>query len=221
MASAVTKVMPKNVYLVQCGSFNPIHYIHLRNLETVRDYCVSLGANVVGGCVSPANDKYSKSGLLPSAQRLAMCTLAVASSDWTAEDWECSQPTYTRTLIVLRHYRQLMTEKLGAEVIPLLVCGADLLDSFNKPGCWIPEQMEEILSQYGVVCVERPGTDTSRFATYPVLMPHMDRVHIIPASHVNDLSSTTVRNLVHDHKSVKYLVPDSVITYMAQNHLYE
>ena len=40
-------------------------------------------------------------------------------------------------------------------VTSMLLCGADLLQSFATPGVWIPEQLERILSDHGVVCVTR------------------------------------------------------------------
>ena len=42
-------------------------------IEQARDYCQELGSEVVGGCLSPANDLYVKPGLLPSKQRVEMC----------------------------------------------------------------------------------------------------------------------------------------------------
>ena len=37
----------------------------------------------------------------------------------------------------------------------MLLCGADMLESFIKPGIWFPEHVEEILGQHGVVCIAR------------------------------------------------------------------
>ena len=37
----------------------------------------------------------------------------------------------------------------------MLLCGADMLESFIKPGVWFPEHVEEILGKHGVVCVTR------------------------------------------------------------------
>ena len=37
----------------------------------------------------------------------------------------------------------------------MLLCGADLLESFATPGVWVPEQLEEIFGSHGVVCVTR------------------------------------------------------------------
>jgi len=47
----------------------------------------------------------------------------------------------------------------GPPVEVMLVCGADLVESFSTPGVWVPEMLREMLSDFGVVCVAREGTD--------------------------------------------------------------
>lgn len=37
----------------------------------------------------------------------------------------------------------------------MLVCGADVLESFIKPGVWVEEQVRRILRDHGVVCIAR------------------------------------------------------------------
>lgn len=41
-----------------------------------------LGATVVAGLMSPASDHYAKPHLAPAAHRVAMCRIALQSSDW-------------------------------------------------------------------------------------------------------------------------------------------
>lgn len=44
----------------------------------------------------------------------------------------------------------------------MLLCGADLLESFSKPGVWIESQLREIFAKHGVVCISRAGSDARR-----------------------------------------------------------
>lgn len=37
----------------------------------------------------------------------------------------------------------------------MLVTGADVLESFTKPGVWLEDQVREILGAHGVVCISR------------------------------------------------------------------
>ena len=80
--------------LVACGSFSPPTILHTRLLEVCRDELRKRGVEVVGGYLSPVNDRYSKQGLgaASAAHRVAMCELAVQSSDWImVDDWEARQ----------------------------------------------------------------------------------------------------------------------------------
>eukprot|EP01105_Mastigella_eilhardi_P014386 TRINITY_DN3276_c0_g1_i2.p1 TRINITY_DN3276_c0_g1~~TRINITY_DN3276_c0_g1_i2.p1 ORF type:complete len:230 (+),score=68.27 TRINITY_DN3276_c0_g1_i2:970-1659(+) len=219
-AATAQKSIHKKVYLVNCGCFNPPHYLHLRIMELARDYCLSLGADVVGGCISPTNDAYVKKGLLSSDHRLAMCKIAVKDSAWmTCSDFELQFKEYCHTVTVLRHHKEQRSTP-GNEVIPMLVCGADLLDSFNRPGCWNEDHMHEILGNYGVLCIERPGSDVSRFENYPILKAHWNNVHIVRTDAANELSSTVVRNNAAAGRSNKYLICDELIAYIAEHKLY-
>ena len=44
----------------------------------------------------------------------------------------------------------------------MLVCGADVLESFIKPGVWVEEQVRRILGDHGVVCIARYHTNSDR-----------------------------------------------------------
>ncbi|KAF6720383.1 Nicotinamide/nicotinic acid mononucleotide adenylyltransferase 2 [Oryzias melastigma] len=57
---------------------------------------------------------FSEEGLVSSRHRLAMCQLAVQSSDWIRVDpWECYQDTWQTTCSVLEHHRDLMKRVTG------------------------------------------------------------------------------------------------------------
>ena len=52
----------------------------------------------------------------------------------------------------------------------MLVCGADMLESFGKPGVWVPEMLRELLVDFGVVCVAREGTDLESVLSQEVIL---------------------------------------------------
>jgi hypothetical protein len=85
------------------------------------------------------------------------CTYIYSASSWIQVDsWEAQQPSYTPTLFTLecvfmtyfpslrvthelyRHF----AKHLGAGITPVLLCGGDLLESFNAPGIWLLEHVE-------------------------------------------------------------------------------
>lgn len=58
---------------------------------------------VIGGIISPVNDKYKKKDLAAAHHRVAMVRLALQMSDWIRVDtWECEQPQWMETVKVLR-----------------------------------------------------------------------------------------------------------------------
>ena len=44
----------------------------------------------------------------------------------------------------------------------MLVCGADVLESFIRPGVWVEDQVRRILVDHGVVCIARYDIDSDR-----------------------------------------------------------
>lgn len=76
-------------------------------LEIARDYFNENGTHeVIGGIISPANDSYSKPGLVSSTHRCAMIKGVLQTSDWIRlSDWECKQENWTRTRISLQYHQ--------------------------------------------------------------------------------------------------------------------
>ena len=55
--------MSKKVTLLQCGSFNPPHLMHLRSQELAKIHLEKLQRTVIAGWMSPVSDGYRKTGL--------------------------------------------------------------------------------------------------------------------------------------------------------------
>lgn len=148
--------------------------------ELARDYIHHLGiGHVIGGIISPVHDAYGKDGLVESKHRLAMVKLGIQSSAWIhVSDWECEQDGWTRTRHVLAYHQKCLNEDAlngnanGCGWLPdnvtgpvklRLLCGADLLESFAKPGLWKEEDLEAILSENGLIVVGRSGCNPEKF----------------------------------------------------------
>eukprot|EP00891_Asterochloris_glomerata_P001263 jgi/Astpho2/1263/fgenesh1_pm.00023_%23_12_t len=208
---------PSPVVLVSCGSFNPPTIMHLRMFDLATQALRERGILVVGGYMSPVNDAYIKPELLPAAHRLQMCRAAASTHPRLMVDpWEAAQPEAQRSLLVLRR----PGSRGGATT--MLLCGADMLESFIKPGVWFPEHVEEILGKHGVVCIARDSTDAASLLKKEgsLLWQHRDRVHIVTDPVTSSISSTSVRNELAKGHSVKYLTPDAIIDYIHSNGLY-
>jgi len=155
---------------------------------------------------------------------LNMCELAVVSSRWLMVDhWEAMKKDYTTTRVVLEHVCKELETALPqlAPITPMLVCGADLLDSFHLPGVWDPADMRKILGDWGVVCLERAGASVSdMISRSDILKPYKHQIHIVPQLIMNDISSTKIRTALREGRSIKYLMPDNVVDYIYAHKLW-
>jgi nicotinate (nicotinamide) nucleotide adenylyltransferase len=150
----------KSVVLVSCGSFNPPTNLHLQLLEGIKDHLEKTqDVDVILGVISPVHDAYGKKGLLPSEHRIQFVDICTKDSKWiTMDTWEANRDKYSTTVTVLRHIDESVKANApNSNIRTMLVCGADLLESFNRPGLWAPEDQEEILSKFGVCVLERGG----------------------------------------------------------------
>ncbi|MFL6560237.1 MAG: nicotinate-nucleotide adenylyltransferase, partial [Bacillus sp. (in: firmicutes)] len=84
------------------------------------------------------------------------------------------------------------------------IIGADMIEYLPK---W--HKIEELINLVQFVGVERPEYNSR--TEYPVL--YVD----VPAI---DVSSSMIRDRVKSRQTVRYLLPDSVIQYIEEKHLY-
>ena len=96
----------------------------------------------------------------------------------------------------------------------MLLCGADLLATIAEPGVW--KNPGVILRDHGVVVVTRKGSEVQELLSTPGTVVHQyrDQVLVVEEHVPNGISSTRVREALAAGRSVKYLLPDSVIVYI-------
>ncbi|XP_025304605.3 nicotinamide/nicotinic acid mononucleotide adenylyltransferase 3 isoform X5 [Canis lupus dingo] len=227
------------VVLLACGSFNPITNMHLRLFEVARDHLHQTGLyQVIGGIISPVNDNYRKKDLVSAHHRVAMARLALQTSDWVRVDpWESEQVQWMETVKVLRHHHSELLRSLpqtegldhgragstartaGPEL--KLLCGADVLKTFQTPNLWKDAHIQEIVEKFGIVCVSRTGHNPKEYISgSPILHRYRHNIHLAREPVQNELSSTYVRQALSQGHSVKYLLPDAVIAYIKDHNLY-
>jgi len=195
-------------------------------MEDARDALTERGYHVAGGFLSPVHQKYGKKSLVPMYHRVNMVAFGLQDSSWMHVDaWECSQSEWTRSALVLsnRFLKELDSLHPGAK--PMLACGGDLLESFtakqeNGQPVWLPEDQETILARCGVVCMAREGTNLDEvIASDPLLARNKENIVVFNPTVQNNVSSTLVRQLLQQGKSLKYVVPDGVLSYIYENEL--
>ena len=88
-----------------------------------------------------------------------------------------------------------------------LIIGSDNLTSFNK---WKNHHI--LLEEYGLLVYPRPGDRSSEYLDHP-------KVTVIEAP-LLDISASYIRKRLAAGKSVRYLLPEIVITMIKNRHLY-
>jgi len=189
-----------------------------------RDYYNDYGGyEVVGGYFSPVSDSYGKESLVSADHRINMLKLSVESSDWImVDEWEARRTEWERTVKVLEHFSEEVNKNVkGKKIRVVFVCGSDLLDSFNKPGVWMKQDVIDICTKFGLGVLVREGINPeTAIWSNDLLYSLKQHIHIIHQWIPNDISSTRVRLALSRGLSVKCLVPDTTLEYIKSNNLY-
>jgi len=207
------------------GTFNPIHYGHLRLAEEVRE---GMGLDKV--LFVPANIPPHKpeEKITPAGKRLEMVRLAITGNPgFESSDMEIKRGDRSYTVTTLKELKAGGPEDLSIS----LIIGAD---SFNDITTWC--EYEEIFELSGFVVVERPGYPIKKIAeVVPESMArkfHYDsNVDSYISSHGTSvtylkptlmvISSSNIRERVREGLSIRYLVPDAVADYIEKEGLYK
>ena len=179
------------------GSFNPIHKGHV---ALARQLLRRAQLDEVWFLVSPQNPLKPQSSLLDDNMRLEMARLALKDEPHlVASDYEfhLSRPSYTWN--TLQHLSQDYPQHRFT-----LIIGADNWQLFSR---W--RNSRDILANYSVVIYPRDG--------YPVdettLPPNVRLVK----TRLYNMSSTLVRQLLAERKSVRRYLHPKVIDFIKEN----
>ena len=124
-----------------------------------------------------------------------------------------------------------LRDDLGCETSIVLLMGSD---AFTKLNTW--HRWEEIINLCHIALVQRPQNPAHKAEPLAKVLDTFlqnhytengDDLSTTPAGFVTmqhitplDISSTSIRNCLQNKESARYLLPDSVIDYIAQNKLY-
>ncbi|CAF3440159.1 unnamed protein product [Rotaria sp. Silwood1] len=218
----------KRLVFLLTGSFNPVTIAHLRMLELARDYYHLQSIQVLEGIISPVSDSYGKAGLAKVEHRIEMLQAAIRNDHWLRIDtWEAKQTSWTRTRLVLDHHYEDIKKRYGENTELRLLSGADVARSMLNPNIWIPKDIDEIMTNYGLACITRlsapeSGQGGATVSDVTEGMPDLWKQHIdiIQDWVVNDISATNIRKRLEKGLSVKYIVPDATIEIIRKYGLY-
>ena len=206
------------------GTFDPIHFGHLRLAEEARE---ALGLEQV--CFVPAGDPphRAKPAAAPE-HRLAMARIATAGhSGCTVDDGEVAASGKSYTVLTLERMRACY----GPSRPLVLILGADAF--LGIPG-W--HRWSELFDLAHIAVANRAESGTAwldernadldtatrhRIATDATPLATTPAGRIIPFEMTPlAISASLIRDRLHSGRSTRYLLPDSVLDYIQLHNLY-
>jgi len=185
------------VYGILGGTFDPPHVAHLAAAHTAFE---QLGLDHLR--LMTAGDPWQKSDqvVTDAHHRWSMTQLAAAEAAYLiADDTEIvrSGPTYTIDTL----------DGLGADAV--LILGTD--SALTIPS-W--HRADELLARVSIAVVKRPTVSFDE-----VRSAIGDAFHVLDMPTL-DLSASQIRSHIAGGRSPRFLVPDSVLSYIDANRLY-
>jgi nicotinate-nucleotide adenylyltransferase len=181
------------------GSFNPIHVGHLIIANHVLNFCT---VDKIWFVVSPHNPLKETASLLNENHRLHLVQLAIEQENkFKASSIEFKLPRPSYTIDTLTH----LSEKYPQHKFKVIM-GSDSFQNITK---W--KNYKTLLNQYPIIIYERPQ--------FPVDPSVSKNIEIVKAP-LLDISSTHIRTLIKQKKSVRYLLPDEVMNDILANQYY-
>ncbi len=209
------------------GTFNPIHYGHLAAAEEVWSRLELDQVLFVPSFLPP----HKKNEVIPSAaQRQEMVVLAIAGNPhFSLSDIEVKREGMSYSIDTVQELLHL-----HPSTDFYFITG---LDSFLEIQTW--KEWERLLSLCRFIVLSRPGYVFSDLASIDFMSTAAKELHALDQGALTravletgrstvhleqiplyDISSTDIRQRVRQGRTIKYLLPECVETYIIKNKLY-
>lgn len=206
------------------GTFNPIHYGHLRAAEEV---CEALRLTQLWFIPAASPPHKTPPDVTPFAVRLEMTRLAVGDHPvMSVSDIEGHRPGRSYSIETLRQIRRDM----GSHWELYFILG---LDAVLEIATW--KDYAQLFTLCHFVVLDRPGYDRNRLGQVLLreVSPQFRALEgetgfrhpsghkvIFQATTLMDISATGIRRLVREGRSIRYLLPEPVRGYIIKHKLY-
>lgn len=172
------------------GSFNPVHNGHLIIANYIANYT---SLDRVWFVISPQNPFKEKGSLINEQHRKHMIDLAIeGEKKLRTSNIEFKLPIPSYTIDTLTY----LSDKQPTDEFSIIM-GSDSFQNIKK---W--KNSSILIKIYTVIIYERPG-----FKIEPkILQPNQ----VLLNAPLLDISSTRIRKMIGEKKSIRYLVPDIV-----------
>jgi nicotinate-nucleotide adenylyltransferase len=216
----MTDFIPSRAIGILGGTFDPIHYGHLRPCLDLLQQLNLAEVRLMPNHIPPHRATPGSS----SAHRLAMAKLAVIDCDELSIDTReltRTTPSYTIDTLI----------ELAAENPHTPVCFLIGLDSLNSLHTW--HRWQELLSYCHLVVSYRPNyaltlapevkrifEQVQTTDVRDLQVQKQGRILLWPSTQL-EISATRIRQLIEQQQNPQYLLPDNVLSYIHKNSLYK
>lgn len=207
------------------GTFDPIHYGHLRLAEEMLELANLRQIRFIPTGIPP----HRNAPQVSAQHRSAMVRLAIADQPaFVLDDREVRRDTPCYTVNTLR---ELRTELGAAQPLCLLMGG----DAFLQLHTW--HEWEQLFDLAHIVVGYRPGFTLeerihsateelqrhyhARLCTAAILSQQPSGGIAELAIPKLEISATDIRRRVAENRTIRYLLPNAVADYIHQHHLYK
>ncbi len=187
------------------GTFDPIHFGHLLAAETARETCGLDEIWFVPSCKPPlkAGEPEADGGF-----RLEMVYRAIDfQPHFRAMDIELERGGTSYSIDTVRSLQELYPGRTFSYII-----GSDRVNDLPK---W--HRIEELADVVDFIGVERPGESIDK-DRLPAFISGKLRIAQMPQI---GISSTDIRKRCAEGRSIRFLVPEKVYSFIKRNGLYE
>ena len=182
------------------GSFNPVHVGHL---IIATHFINNTDLSQVWFIVSPHNPLKKSSSLLNEYHRFHLVQSAIeGENQLRVSNIEFKLPKPSYTIDTLTYLNEKHPEHDFA-----VIMGSDSYCNIDK---W--KNYKQLLKDYYIYIYRRPGFEPGKLTG--------TNIRIIDAP-LLEISSTHIRELIKEGKSVRYLVPDIIKEEIERNHYYK
>lgn len=190
------------------GTFNPIHFGHLIIAEGVREEYNLDKIIFIPSAMPPHKTK----GVLAAKHRYAMVALAILHNPYfMISDIEMRREGLSYTVDTIRALREIY----GDETEFYFIAGTDTIHELPT---W--KYIDELLELCNFVGATRPdGSEVIDSVIDYFGEVGKKRIHRLQTPEL-EISSTDLRNRLQEGRSVRYMIPKSVIRYIEENNIY-
>lgn len=181
------------------GSFNPVHNGHL---IIATHFLNNTDVSQVWFIVSPHNPLKKSASLLNEYHRLHLVKCAIeGETKLKASNIEFKLPKPSYTIDTLTYLKEKYPDHEFS-----VIMGSDSYCNIDK---W--KNYQQLLRDYSIYIFRRPGFEPGELTG--------TNIRIVDAP-LLEISSTQIRKLIKEGKSIRYLVPDAVKEEIERNSYY-